>query len=101
MLRALGQQLERVLVEAGGEEHLDELLGERLRELEVDARVERDDAAVGAQRVALERAAVGLEAALAPSARPHGLLCLTITAAGVSLELVAQPRARCRDRAGC
>ena len=42
------QDLERVGVVAGREEDLDELLVEHLGELAVDARVEHDDAAVGA-----------------------------------------------------
>ena len=55
------QHLERVVVVAAREQHLDELLDERLGELAVDAAVQADHAAVGGQRVALERLLVGLE----------------------------------------
>ena len=53
------QQLERVGVVAGSEQHLDELLGEPLGARPVDATVERDHAAVGALRVAREGPLVG------------------------------------------
>ncbi len=51
--------LERAVLVARREQDLDELLGERLRRGGVDGPVERDDAAERAQRVALERGAVG------------------------------------------
>ena len=45
-------------------------------------RFRHDHAAEGRHRVARERALIGLERASAPTATPHGLLCLTITHAG-------------------
>ena len=59
------EQLERLGVEAGGEQHLDELPAELLREGAIDGPVDGDHAAVGALRVTGEGALVGDPGALA------------------------------------
>ena len=56
----LAQYLEGLIVEAGGQQHLDELLRERPREGAVHGPVDRDHAAIGALRIAREGAFVGL-----------------------------------------
>ncbi len=59
------EDLQRVVVVARREQHLDELLGQPLGGRPVDRAVERDDAAERAQRVRAERAVVGLQGAVA------------------------------------
>ena len=64
----LRQHLKRLRLEARGQQHLDELFGESLRARRVNRAVERDHAAVGADRVAGESALVGVLRGLAERA---------------------------------
>ena len=85
------EHLERVLVVAAREQHLDELVDERLRELAVDPAIDADHAAVGGHRIAGERLLVGLE-----RVRAHGHAARVVVLddhAGRDLELA---RAECR-----
>ena len=77
----------------GREQDLDELLGERLRQFAIDALVEHDDAAVGAQRVGFQRAPVGVDRALAER-DAAGVVVLDDHRGRRGVELLAQaPRA--------
>ena len=83
-VRLGGEDLERLLGEARGEDDLAELLDERLGELLVDRAVDGHHAAERRQRVAREGALVGLDRRARRRRTPHGLLCLMIAQAGSS-----------------
>ena len=84
----------RVVVEAGGEEHFHEVLGQPAGERPVDRAVADDDASVGRDGVGGECASYASSIVL-PSATPHGFLCFTITQAGT---VNSSESARAADR---
>ena len=80
----LAEDLQRVVVELRREEHLDELARQLLGQRAVDRPVQRHHAAERAHADRRRRPR-GRPPAPSPRARtPHGLLCLTITQAGIS-----------------
>ena len=89
------QHLERAVLVAGRDQHLDEVLVQLLGELLADRPVEGDHAAEGRHRVAGERLLVGLERVRADR-HPAGVVVLD-DRAGRLLE-VARPGARAESR---
>ena len=76
--------VQRRVAVAGRDDALDEAvrLGDLLGRGLVDLAIERQDAAEGAERIALVGLLEGRRPAVAPTAAPQGLLCLMTTAAG-------------------